>query len=126
MPENGGVYLLLASDLDKYILRYAPIVLKYDKNTDTVGHASYNFGACKGMTFDRVLIFPNKPLLSFVKNGTPLNSPSKYYVAATRARHSIAIVVNDLISNSSFKISEIELNGYTLQTSKYVPTKIRE
>jgi hypothetical protein len=54
-----------------------------------------NIGASKGSTFDRVLIFPTKPMLKYLEDGDPskLKRPEALYVAVTRARHGVAFVV---------------------------------
>jgi DNA helicase-2/ATP-dependent DNA helicase PcrA len=71
---------------------FRPQVLKYDVRTRCAGYAAINFGASKGMTFDRVLIFPNGKLTELLQTGDPcvIESPSKYYVAITRAKYSLA------------------------------------
>jgi DNA helicase-2/ATP-dependent DNA helicase PcrA len=100
---HDGVFLIRPEDVPVYYDCYKPIVLKYDKTTPTGGYSSFNFGQCKGMTFERVLIYPNKPLLKFIC-GEDLSSPAKYYVAFTRPKYSLAIVVEDMrISNSFHK-----------------------
>ena len=55
-----------------------------------------NIGVSKGSTFDRVLIFPTKPMLQYIKSGNPdvLAAREHLYVAVTRARHSVAFVVS--------------------------------
>jgi DNA helicase IV len=56
-----------------------------------------NFGESKGLSFDRVLIYPTKPFIDwFINNESDLveTSRSKLYVAITRARYSVAIVLN--------------------------------
>jgi hypothetical protein len=42
--------------------------------------------------FDRVLIFPTKPMLRYIKTRNPsvLKTPTRLYVGVTRARHSSA------------------------------------
>lgn len=55
-----------------------------------------SFGACKGETFDRVLIFPNGPLTNFVMKRKTLDVPEKYYVGVTRPKYSIAIVLKTM------------------------------
>ncbi len=57
-----------------------------------------NFGAAKGMTFDRTLIYPHGPLKKFLATGKHADAGKeldKIYVAITRARQSVAFVVND-------------------------------
>ena len=101
--EHDGVYLIDQSDVDVYYHHFHPQVLKYDAKTIIEKYHSVNFGACKGETFDRVLIYPNGPLLNFVMKGTVLSAPEKYYVGVTRPRYSIAIVIQKLPT---------KLNGY--------------
>ena len=69
-------------------------ILRHDKTVDTMGHPALNIGIAKGSTFDRVLIFPTRPMLTYLKDGDPskLKAPEKLYVAATRARFSVAFV----------------------------------
>jgi DNA helicase-2/ATP-dependent DNA helicase PcrA len=59
------------------------------------GFEVYNFGASKGKTFDRVLIYPTKDMLDWINdNNKNLKSVvrAKFYVAITRARFSVGIV----------------------------------
>lgn len=94
--EHDGVFLIDVSDVDAYYKQFQPQVLRYDVKTNTEKYCAVNFGACKGETFDRVLIYPNGPLTNFVMNGTALNAPEKYYVAVTRPRYSIAFALETL------------------------------
>ena len=63
-----GVFQILEDDVHEYIHFFKPYILKYDKNTFTLNYPSLNFGVSKGMTMDRVLIFPNGPLNKFLLN----------------------------------------------------------
>jgi DNA helicase-2/ATP-dependent DNA helicase PcrA len=56
-----------------------------------------NYGASKGLTFDRTLVFPHGPLRKFLLTGDPKDARgiAKIYVAITRARQSAAIVVEN-------------------------------
>ena len=57
----------------------------------------WNFGKSKGLTFNRVLIYPTNPIKNWIKdNNIELASTSrcKFYVAITRARYSVGIVYN--------------------------------
>ncbi len=49
-----------------------------------------------GMTYERVLIVPTGPIAKFIATGVHLeaNSASSFYVAVTRARQSVAIVMD--------------------------------
>ena len=116
--ENQGVYLLDKKDFEKYYKRYKPTILKFDARTK-IDYDSLNFGQCKGMTFERVAIFPNKKYKEFLQNGSSLNSPCKYYVSATRAKYSIVFVVNKLFENNKFKYTNIKLEDNVIKVSKY-------
>lgn len=65
VTEHDGVILIAKDDLAEYYNYFLPMVLRYDKKTDIGEYLSYNFGECKGMTFERVIIFPNGPLKNF-------------------------------------------------------------
>jgi superfamily I DNA/RNA helicase len=95
---HDGIFTIPRSEAIAYAEKYRPVtVLRYDKNADTAGLPAMNIGIAKGSTFDRVLIFPTKPMLAYLKNKDPskLKSPEKLYVAVTRARYSVAFVVPD-------------------------------
>lgn len=117
--ENQGVYLLDKKDFENYFKIYKPTILKFDAKTK-IDYDSLNFGQCKGMTFDRVAIFPNKKYKEFLQNGTSLDSPCKYYVSATRARYSIVFVVEKLFENDNFKYTNINLEDNSIKVSKYM------
>jgi hypothetical protein len=100
VPASGhdGVFTISASMLRDYLHEHKPVTaLRYDKNADTFGHPAMNIGLAKGSTHDRVIIFPTKPMLTFLKEGdaSKLKSAEKLYVAVTRARFSVAFVVPD-------------------------------
>ena len=93
--EHTGVYFLRPKDVEKYLKIYNPIQLRPSKSTDT--HPAYptlNFGIAKGLSFDRVLIYPTKSILDWLIKGIELKpiSKCKLYVAITRARYSVAII----------------------------------
>ena len=89
---HDGVFAICESDIDSYYNLFSPQMLMYDKDSNNYGHHSLNFGICKGLTFDRVIISPNKPFKVYVESNKSLSSPEKYYVAVTRARFSVAII----------------------------------
>ena len=92
---HDGLFLISSKNLDKYIQKYKPKILRYSKATKTDYDDVLNFGDSKGLTFDRVLIIPNGPLKKFLKTNDYSHlekSNPKYYVAFTRARYSVSIV----------------------------------
>ena len=97
VSETGhdGVFKLHEDKVLAYMREHQPIVLRDRKNVDTMGLPAVNIGIAKGRTYDRVLLFPTKPMLQFLADGDPskLKAPDRLYVAVTRARYSVAIVV---------------------------------
>lgn len=94
--EHSGVFLIKEGEIDEYLDKFEPIQLRDNKKT-TVNekYRVMNFGEAKGLSFDRVLIYPTNPFIEWLKdNKSELKetSRSKLYVAITRARHSVAIV----------------------------------
>ncbi len=108
---HKGVYIISRSDVKDYYDSFRPMILRYDKRTQCEFTEVINYGVSKGMTFERVMIYPNQPLVKLIKNGTPLKSPEKYYVAATRAKHSVCIVVDKMKGNALFSPIELELDS---------------
>lgn len=118
--NHDGVILINKHDVQKYYNYYKPIVLKYDKRTLTDEYQSFNFGECKGMTFERVLIYPNGPFKDFLLKRKALKTPQKYYVAATRAKYSIAFVMDTFPKNVEWlKKEEIYLENDKIEILRY-------
>jgi hypothetical protein len=93
---HDGIFQISSDDVAGYVESYHPVtVLRHDKNVDTMGLPAINIGVAKGSTFDRVMIFPTKPVLRYLedKDETKLKAPERLYVAVTRARFSVAFVV---------------------------------
>ena len=52
-------------------------------------------GDSKGLTFERVLIYPTKQIIAWMLNNSKVLKPkskSQFYVAITRAKYSVGIV----------------------------------
>lgn len=95
---HDGVFLVFERDLDRYCKTFNPQPLRYDKRTNTAHGTPLNFGEAKGMTFERTVIYPHGPFKKYIKTGQLADAGkalAKTYVAVTRARHSVAIVVPD-------------------------------
>lgn len=94
--DHDGVFVISPGCIDAYYKKYKPMVLRYDRRADTYGYPAANFGEVKGMTYDRVMICTNKPIIAFLEGGGVSNladvTRSKLYVAITRARMSVAFV----------------------------------
>nr|MCA8836045.1 ATP-dependent helicase [Pseudomonadota bacterium] len=93
---HDGVFLVRKKDVGQYLEQYNPTQLRYNKKTNTNdAFEAMNFGNSKGLSFDRVLIYPTGGIEKWLKNNKPLDSPttlSKLYVAITRAQYSVAFV----------------------------------
>lgn len=95
---HDGVFLVKREDVAAYINMHGPVILRYSKAIDALGYPATNIGTTKGRTFDRVLIFPTKPMVEYLLSGdiSKAGDKSKLYVAVTRARWSVGFVVDDV------------------------------
>ncbi len=59
---HDGIFFSTEAQVKNYINDLEPKILRDSVRTDTLGLAANNFGAVKGLTFNRVLIFPNGPI----------------------------------------------------------------
>jgi DNA helicase-2/ATP-dependent DNA helicase PcrA len=94
--QHDGIFIIKANEVEQYIKDHNPVVLRDTVRTNTNGIPANNFGAVKGLTFDRVLIFPNGPIEKYLIDGhheklAPITK-ARFYVGITRARNSVAIV----------------------------------
>jgi DNA helicase-2/ATP-dependent DNA helicase PcrA len=92
---HDGVFVVKSNAVPEYVARFRPQVLRLDRRTQCDGHFAMNFGEVKGMTFDRVLIFPHKKGRQWLASGDyahVVDSAAKMYVGITRARQSVAFV----------------------------------
>ena len=98
MTNHDGIFFINEKDINSYLKKYEPIQLRDSRKKEV--NSSYrvmNFGESKGLSFDRVLIYPTEPFIKWLLNNDFKLAPtsrSKFYVALTRARYSIGIVHN--------------------------------
>ncbi|WP_257161521.1 UvrD-helicase domain-containing protein [Corynebacterium cystitidis] len=94
-----GIFRIEESQIPDYCRSIFPRGLRYSVTTGKKWNDKLsfnNFGDCKGLSFDHVLIFPTADMKKFLADGTFLKSHatiSKFYVAVTRARHSVCFVL---------------------------------
>lgn len=104
--EHEGLFYVRNKNLKKYLNRYNPVVLAYDKNSCNdleTDIKTMNFGISKGLTFDRVIIKPTEKIMNFLKYGNiPEKAREKLYIAITRARYSVGFIVPNDINLDSF------------------------
>ena len=92
---HDGIFLIPSRGVDDYIRQHNPQILRLDSRAKCNGYEAMNFGESKGLTFERVLIFPHKKAKDWLASGNYdhiKGSISKMYVGITRARHSVAFV----------------------------------
>lgn len=78
-----------------FALKTEKVRLHKEHQEKVVQYPALNFGIAKGMTFDRVLVFPHVSGTRWLKSGESRHikgSLSQIYVGATRARYSLAYV----------------------------------
>ncbi|WP_210319217.1 MULTISPECIES: hypothetical protein [Alphaproteobacteria] len=89
------MFLVKSADVDAYMHQFAPQALRYSAATNCELPGVMNFGESKGLTFDRVMIYPHGLAKKWLKTGDLTHvakSVAKMYVASTRARYSVAFV----------------------------------
>lgn len=95
--SHKGVFTVCPSDLEAYYREFNPVILQYSKSANTRGFDGINIGVAKGQTYDRVLIVPTEDIKKFLKTGKSDHlkdlTLAKLYVAITRARHSVAFLL---------------------------------
>jgi DNA helicase II / ATP-dependent DNA helicase PcrA len=109
---HDGVFAVRQCHVDQYIERFKPQTLQLRQASTAVSGHPINFGAAKGMTFDRVLIFPHKGLLEVIRTGNVSKlgnsdeTRAKVYVGVTRARQSVGIVIPDVLTPAALAVYE--------------------
>lgn len=108
-PEEShhvGVFVVKESDARRYFELFQPVVLRNSvasgKQYDDIPLKRVTFGDSKGLGFARVAIIPTEPQLNFLMGnakafdeGKTETSKNRCYVAFTRAKYSLAIIVAD-------------------------------
>jgi DNA helicase-2/ATP-dependent DNA helicase PcrA len=84
--------------IDDFLKEHRVVQLRYNKTTNIRSDfLVYNFGESKGLTFDKVLIYPTDKIKKCIKSGNFVglkehHTKAGFYVAITRARYLLAIV----------------------------------
>lgn len=95
--EHDGIFLVETTKKDEYLKEYNPVQLRWsssNRNTNSE-YSVFNFGESKGLTFDRILIYPTADMLNWMKDhtyGLKNETRAKFYVGITRAKYSVGIV----------------------------------
>lgn len=111
---HDGIYIIRRDKVDEYLAKYNPIQLRWNsltKNTNPEFSIT-NFGQSKGLTFERVLIYPTKGMLGWMKDNNisegkfSNEARAKFYVGITRAKYSVGIVcdkIDDFLKNGTIE-----------------------
>lgn len=118
---HDGVFFVSPSDVDSYLSIYHPIQLRDTRKT-TVNptYPAMNLGESKGLTFERVLIYPTSKMIEWILDHSKKMKPkskSKLYVGVTRAKYSVAIVFDNKNNISVQGIRNINRQNLTLINS---------
>jgi DNA helicase-2/ATP-dependent DNA helicase PcrA len=94
---HDGIIIIDKDHVASYLVEYQPVQLRHSIKTQVnTDYPVYTFGKSKGLTFDRVLIYPTGPIFNWLvssENGLKGISKAGFYVALTRARYSVGIVL---------------------------------
>lgn len=99
LTGHDGVFFVSKLDVESYLYTYHPMQLRYSQKTKVnTNYPVMNFGESKGLTFERVLIYPTNNMIKWIFNhneklGNQIRS--KFYVAVTRAKYSVGIVFDN-------------------------------
>ena len=95
---HDGIFAVSTKEVLSYYHQYNPKVLRTDKRTNTLELPATNFGYSKGLSFDRILIFPTGRMKKWLSSGDYSHvcdsdiALARLYVAITRAKFSVAFV----------------------------------
>ncbi|MFT7404959.1 UvrD-helicase domain-containing protein [Zhongshania sp.] len=112
---HDGIIIIDKLNVDSYLEEYQPVQLRYSIKTPVnTDYPVYTFGKSKGLTFDRVLIYPTGPIFNWLvssENGLKGISRAGFYVALTRARFSVGVVLESKQYN--------EIKGISVYRNRY-------
>lgn len=98
--EHLGVFYVPETKHLKYLETYNPTQLRWDSRNKKMNsqYPTMNIGSSKGLTLDRVILYPTKQMVEWLKDETKTfeqQTQSKFYVGLTRARYSLGILIAD-------------------------------
>lgn len=124
--ENTGVFIINNNDIELYCNYYNPIILRYRRDAKIKFNHNcqiLNYGNSKGATFERVIIVPVVTVLPFIvikdQKNVKAQTRSKFFVACTRARHSVVFAVDKPEENKLFKSHDIIVGDILIRVYKY-------
>jgi len=110
ITEHLGIFALSEDHVELYIKKYSPLQLTWDQTVNCSSSAPrMNLGESKGLSHDRVLIYPTKEMSKWLRDNTndlEYRTRARLYIGITRARYSVAFVLDRRQVNN---ISNIEI-----------------
>ncbi|WP_412522095.1 UvrD-helicase domain-containing protein [Shewanella algae] len=100
ITDHQGVFIIPKHLCSEYLETYKPMQLRWSASSKVDQfYEVMNFGESKGLTVDRALIYPTREMVNWIRNPRQPDllkdsTRAKLYVALTRARHSVAIVLD--------------------------------
>jgi superfamily I DNA/RNA helicase len=96
-PVDAGLFIVRPKDLPRYLEARRPVQLRWSAATKISSSdlPALTFGRSKGLGFDRVIIYPTKEMMDWLKSAQSqlkAETRAKLYVGLTRARYSVAVV----------------------------------
>lgn len=97
--SHHGIFCIAPDEVPLYADRFEGCAqLRFNKSTSVnESIQTFNYGQSKGMTFDRTIIYPTNDIRKWIFNRSANLSEqtrAKLYVAITRARYSVAFVLD--------------------------------
>ncbi|MHB8279719.1 MAG: UvrD-helicase domain-containing protein [Candidatus Humimicrobiaceae bacterium] len=89
--DHQGIFLVKSNQVKEYCKEYKVQKLYYQKAI----FPDLNYGNSKGLSFERILIYPTDNIRKYLKEGNSKvieTIKAKFYVALTRAKYSVGIV----------------------------------
>lgn len=98
VTDHDGVFLVREADVQAYLDTFSPLFLRNSAaSAKDKPFAFMNFRLSKGLTVERVLIWPTSGIAKLLCEGKPLEvkAAAALYVAVTRAKQSVAFVIDE-------------------------------
>lgn len=96
--NHEGLFWIKKTDVDEYLAKFQPTQLRWNSKTKcNLQFPVKNFGEAKGLSFERVLIYPTEGMKKWLENHNHELEPetrAKLYVAITRAHRSVVFVLD--------------------------------
>lgn len=97
--DHLGIYIIPKSKVEGYLEQYSPVQLRLTARTQVnTNYTFMNMGVAKGLTLDRVLLYPTQDMIKWLLNQNHEFADAtraKFYVGLTRPKLSLGILIED-------------------------------